>query len=92
MIEQIIEIKAGENLIKVQAIKLGIYATAGTKFYLNSNDMQHKRYITVGNYGIYELDFSNLNAYISWLSFEESWPQQYGKVIVDLIYQGGVNQ
>lgn len=81
-IYQIKGVKAKENVLenKNAAIKLGIQAPPNTIFYISNLDNP----ISVGRYGIYELDLTYLGGRISFLAFAED----NDKVIVDIICEG----
>jgi hypothetical protein len=70
-----------DNILKdhFPVYKLGIQGPAGTKFYLNGGQQP----ITIGKYGIYELDLTNLGGFISSLSFEKT----DATIIVDIVYE-----
>lgn len=84
-IHQFTGITAGINIIAeyFPVIKLGIQAPAGTQFILNGGSSA----ITVGNYGIYELDLTNLGGLINSIVFKEN--DEINQVIVDIVYEGG---
>lgn len=96
-IGQIVGIKTTGNILNSNqsVYKLGVQGPAGTIFYLNGSTYP----ITIGKYGIYELDLTNLDGYISGITFpklseheeDDAYKERLANVIVDIIYeeQGG---
>ena len=88
-IHQFIGVQANQNILTpneeikyLPVIKLGIQGPAGTRFRLNGSNSS---WITIGKYGIYELDLTNLGGFINSLEFENA----NQNIVVDIVYEGG---
>ena len=85
--------RLNENILEVSGkkyfpvIKLGIQAPPGIRFTINGGGK-----IEIGAYGIYELDLSGGLGKITDITFsDEKLLGESEKILVDIVYEGGLD-
>lgn len=89
-VKQITVNKFNENIIPGEYVyKLGIQGAPGTTFLINNTNIENKQaHITIGKYGIYELDLSMVGGVITTLVFISNANEKI-PIIVDIICEDG---